>query len=259
MDIFIISLVALLASLLTFFSGFGLGTLLLPVFAFYFPLPVAVMMTAVVHFSNNIFKLSLICKFADWRTVFSFGLFSIPAAILGALILKLSGNPQPLFVYAFMQKNYFISVQGLVIGLLMIFFAVYEFFPFLEGKLKPGKNLWLGGVISGFFGGLTGHQGALRSAWLIKFIKEKQVYVATGTVIACLVDVSRLGVYWTDIGKINFIENWKCLFFPVMAAFIGAFFGNKLLKKITINYVKILVCILLVVFGLLTGLGLLSK
>ncbi|MFN6039436.1 MAG: TSUP family transporter, partial [Bacteroidota bacterium] len=146
-----------------------------------------------------------------------------------------------------------------LIGLLMIFFAVYEFFPFLEGKLKPGKKLWLGGIISGFFGGLTGHQGALRSAWLIKFIKEKQVYVATGTVIACLVDVSRLGVYWTDVDKINFNDNWNYLLFPVMAACIGAFFGNKLLKKITLNYVKILVCILLVVFGLLTGLGVLSK
>ena len=259
MDILLISLVAVFASLLTFFSGFGLGTLLLPAFAYYFPLPVAVMLTALVHFANNVFKLGLIYRFADWKTVLSFGLFSIPAAILGAFVLKVIDNPKPLFVYAFMQKNYFISVQGLVIGLLMIFFAMYEFFPFLEGRFKSGKNLWIGGLISGFFGGLTGHQGALRSAWLIKFIKEKQVYIATGTVIACLVDVSRLGVYCTDSANLNLNENWNYLLFPVLAAFTGAFVGNKLLKKITLDSVKILVCILLVIFGLLTSLGFLSK
>jgi len=38
-------------------SGFGLGTLLLPVFALFFPLPVAIAATALVHLANNFFKL----------------------------------------------------------------------------------------------------------------------------------------------------------------------------------------------------------
>jgi uncharacterized membrane protein YfcA len=48
--------VALAASLLTFFSGFGLGTLLLPAFALVFPLDVAVAATALVHLANNVSK-----------------------------------------------------------------------------------------------------------------------------------------------------------------------------------------------------------
>ena len=43
-----IPLVAMGASLLTFISGFGLGTLLLPVFAVFFPLEVAILLTAIV-------------------------------------------------------------------------------------------------------------------------------------------------------------------------------------------------------------------
>ncbi|KAF0170293.1 MAG: hypothetical protein FD161_4693 [Limisphaerales bacterium] len=42
MDYVVVSLAALVATALTLFSGFGLGTLLMPVFAVFFPLPVAV-------------------------------------------------------------------------------------------------------------------------------------------------------------------------------------------------------------------------
>ena len=259
MEIIIVSLVALFSSLLTFFSGFGLGTLLLPAFAFFFPLPVAVALTAVVHFCNNLFKTGLIFRHVNWKTVWSFGLFSVPAAVLGAFVLKISGQPKPLLTYELLGENHFVSLQGILIGVLMIFFASYEFFPFLETRIRPGKNLWLGGLISGFFGGLTGHQGALRSAWLIRFLTEKQVYIATGTMIACLVDISRLSIYWRDLQKLNFEAQWQFLFFSALAAFSGALLGNKLLKKITLRSVKVVVCVLLLLFGLLTALGLLSK
>jgi hypothetical protein len=56
MDLLIIGLAALLASGLTFFSGFGLGTILMPVFALFVPVPLAVAATAVVHFANNLYR-----------------------------------------------------------------------------------------------------------------------------------------------------------------------------------------------------------
>ncbi|MEQ3690641.1 MAG: sulfite exporter TauE/SafE family protein, partial [Flavobacterium sp.] len=65
MDYFIICIVSLLGSGLTLFSGFGLGTILLPVFALFFPVEIAITLTAIVHFLNNIFKLVLLGKYAD--------------------------------------------------------------------------------------------------------------------------------------------------------------------------------------------------
>ncbi|MDP3981751.1 MAG: sulfite exporter TauE/SafE family protein, partial [Chlamydiota bacterium] len=44
-----ICIVALIASGLTLFLGFGLGTILTPVFAIFFPVPVAIGATAIVH------------------------------------------------------------------------------------------------------------------------------------------------------------------------------------------------------------------
>ena len=48
-DFVLIPLAALVASGLTLFSGFGLGTLLTPIFALFMPVELAVAATAIVH------------------------------------------------------------------------------------------------------------------------------------------------------------------------------------------------------------------
>ena len=81
------SLAAFLAAGLTMYSGFGLGTLMLPVFALFLPVEMAVVATALVHGANNVFKVSLLGRHADREVVLRFGLTAIAAAILGALML----------------------------------------------------------------------------------------------------------------------------------------------------------------------------
>ena len=54
MEFLIVCVASLLASALTLFSGFGLGTLLMPVVALFFPLELAIAMTAIVHLANNV-------------------------------------------------------------------------------------------------------------------------------------------------------------------------------------------------------------
>ena len=78
MEYLIVCLAALFASGLTLFSGFGLGTILTPVFALFFPVTTAVAMTAIVHLANNLFKIGLVGRDADWPVVLRFGL---PAAL----------------------------------------------------------------------------------------------------------------------------------------------------------------------------------
>ncbi|KAF0190038.1 MAG: hypothetical protein FD168_336 [Desulfobulbaceae bacterium] len=85
MDYLIIALCAFLASGLTLYSGFGLGTLLLPVFAFFFPVEVAVGATALVHGANNILKVAVVGRHADKDLAFRFGIPAIVAAFAGAL------------------------------------------------------------------------------------------------------------------------------------------------------------------------------
>ena len=79
----IIGLAAFFASGLTLFSGFGLGTLLLPVMALFFPIDLAIALTAVVHALNNLFKCWLLGRHADRAVVLKFGLPAILSAMLG--------------------------------------------------------------------------------------------------------------------------------------------------------------------------------
>lgn len=87
------------------------------------------------------------------------------------------------------------SVLKLVIGILIISFVVLELSPTFSKTALDRKWLPLGGMVSGFFGGLSGHQGAFRSMFLIKAGLEKEAFVATGVVLAVVVDLSRL-VSW---------------------------------------------------------------
>jgi uncharacterized membrane protein YfcA len=78
----VVALAAFLAAGLTMYSGFGLGTLMLPVFALFFPVEMAVVATALVHGANNVFKVALLGRHADREVVMRFGLPAIAAAIL---------------------------------------------------------------------------------------------------------------------------------------------------------------------------------
>ena len=254
-EIIILSLAALVTSLLTFFSGFGLGTILMPVFAICFPVNLAIALTGVVHFLNNIFKLSLVGLKADKQVVIRFGIPAFIAALAGAYLLLQISDLQPIFRYALWNKAYSITPVKLIISVLLIFFALTEVIPYFK-NLQFGKDkLIIGGLLSGFFGGLSGNQGALRSAFLIKSNLSKEAFVATGIVIACMVDFSRLGVYTTRFSKSGLQDNLTLVIAATLSAFIGAYVGNRLLKKVTLKTVQIIVTVMLFILSIALGLG----
>lgn len=96
MGYIIICIVAFAVSGLTLFSGFGLGTLLMPAFALFFPIEVAVAATAIVHLANNIFKVGLVGKKADSSIVLKFAPSAAVMAIFGALLLNYFTTVQPI-------------------------------------------------------------------------------------------------------------------------------------------------------------------
>jgi uncharacterized membrane protein YfcA len=106
MEYVIICLVAFLTSILTFFSGFGLGTILLPVFALFFPIELAVALTGVVHFFNNVFKLFLVGKNANKAVLINFGIPAVFAAIIGAYVLVNITDIKPLYTYTFLNGTF---------------------------------------------------------------------------------------------------------------------------------------------------------
>ncbi|MBO9202613.1 MULTISPECIES: sulfite exporter TauE/SafE family protein [Niastella] len=256
MEIIILSLAAFVVALLTFFSGFGLGTILTSVFMIFFPVELAIALTGVVHFFNNIFKLILVGKRVDKQVALRFGIPAVIAAFAGAWLLLQITELQPLFSYFIGSKMFEVSPVKFIISLLLILFAIIDLIPYFS-KLQFGKDkLPIGGALSGFFGGLSGNQGALRSAFLIKAGLPKEAFIATAVVVSTFVDFTRLSVYATRFTKAGLHENLALVICATLAAIAGAYVGNKLLKKITLKFIQILVAIMLIVISLALGAGL---
>lgn len=259
MELLIIGLAACLVSGLTLFSGFGLGTVLTPVFALFFPVSMAVAATAVVHFANNLFKLGLLARQADWRVVARFGFSAALAAVVGASLLSWFDRLPVLWRYPLAGGMHEITVVKAVIGALIILFALLELLPRFQALALPPRFLFLGGALSGFFGGLSGNQGAFRTAFLIRAGLSKEAFVATGAVTAVIVDAVRLAVYGIAfLGE--HLARSRELMVPIavgmISAFVGAVLGKRLLRKITLRAVRLIVAVamLLVGGGLVTGL-----
>ncbi|TNE29907.1 MAG: sulfite exporter TauE/SafE family protein [Alphaproteobacteria bacterium] len=247
---------AFFASLLTLFSGFGLGTILMPVVAVFFPVTTAVAMTAFVHLLNSLFKLTTLWKYIDWRVTARFGIPAMIATIPGAwLLAKLADLPE-IHSYTAFGTTAIITPVKLAVGLLLIFFATLEWLPVLKKINLSARTLPLGGILSGFFGGLSGHQGAFRSAFLIRAGLDKDRFVASNAAIAAVVDITRLAVYGLNITLIMAQVDMRLLAAATIAAFAGVLAGKAGLKKVTISFVQKLVAATLYLLGALLTAGL---
>jgi uncharacterized membrane protein YfcA len=257
MEYVVIAVVACGASALTFFAGFGLGTLLLPAFALFFPLPVAIALTAFVHFLNGLFKLVLVGRRARLGVVLRFGLPAMLAAFAGAEVLLWLSDLPPIASYPLGGRSFAVTPVKLVVAVLMIGFAIVELWGRFERAAVPLTYLPAGGLVSGFFGGLSGHQGAFRSAFLLRAGLDKDAFIGTGVTIAALVDITRISVYLSGGTWSHVRDHVPIVAAATGAAFLGAFVGNRLLKKVTLHAIQLAVAVMLIVVALGLGAGLL--
>lgn len=138
----------------------------------------------------------------------------------------------------------------------MLFFAWIELNPKLNQLKIDQKWLPFGGVLSGFFGGISGHQGALRAAFLTKAGLTKEQFIATSNASAVIIDFTRLTVYFTTISFVQLVPHQTLILVGILVAFLGTTIGVRLVKKITLLWIQKLVGFLLIIygFGLILGL-----
>ncbi len=260
MESAIVALAALIVAALTLFSGFGLGTLLMPVMAIFFPVEIAVAATAIVHLANNIFKAILVGKDADRKVLIRFAVPAVIAAFPGAMLLTVLSSMAPWWNWSAAGSEYVILPVNFIIAILMVIFAFIELLPHFERMTISQKWLPLGGILSGFFGGVSGHQGALRAAFLTKAGLTRDGFIGTSVMTAVLVDVSRLIVY----GVTFFSSKTALLAEPgmkgilvwgILAAFTGSFIGTRLVKKVTMRHIQVIVGIMLLLLAVALGSG----
>ncbi len=227
-------LAAFLSAALTLMTGFGLGTILTPVFLIFYDVKIAILIVAVVHFANNLLKLSLFSRHVSVDLLKRFGLLTLAGAFIGA----------------FFQGKMDSSVVKILLGIALIFLGFKEATGFGEKLRLPQKIDFIGGFLSGLLVGFVGNQGAIRSAYLLNYNIPKETFVATAAIIASVVDITRIPVYIFN-NKDVLASNLLLLLITTASAFAGTFAGNRFLKKISLKTFKIYVVTTIIIIGAL--------
>lgn len=222
------------------------------------PLALAIASVAVIHLLNNIFKAILVGKFANASVVLKFGIPAAIAALGGAFVLEYLTRLPTLFTARLFGFSLHMTIVGLIVGILVIASSLFTLIPEWVNLAIPPRYIPLGGLLSGFFGGLSGYQGRLRAAFLINAGLETETYIGTSALSSIIVDTARLLVYGWVVFPSQF-TNLRgiapMLGAAVLTALLGSYIGSKWMHKLTYKTLQILVGTLLVVLGFVLILG----
>ena len=228
----LVVIAAFVAGAVASVSGFGIGSVLTPILALLVDARVAVAAVAIPHVFGTAMRLVMIRAMPDWSVALSFGLASAGGAFVGALIQPAVGS------------------RGLVLlfGLLLLFVAISEWTGLARKLRFEGPAAWAAGAVSGLLGGLVGNQGGIRSAALLGFKLEKEVFVATATIIALVIDAVRLPIYLGYYSE--HLAPWRLLIvLSTAAVLLGTFFGSRILRDIPERLFRPLVALILALLG----------
>lgn len=214
MDIIIIFFGVIFASALTVPAGFGLSTMLTPIALLFMSPHEAVTVVAIIHVIHNGAKYISLRDYVDFKAVKHYGVWLIIGSILGA-VLNNNVSQKPLLA---------------IIGICLVILPILTLSERWTNYKIPEANDRIGGFGSGFMGGLSGHQGALRAMFLTRRLRDKMNYAATASILALCVDLSRIPVYlffrYDDI-----MEYLELTIILVIAALIGVNIGKRWLES----------------------------
>lgn len=230
--ILIITLVTIVASCVGTLSGFGVGTIMTPILLLFLPISHAIFLIAIIHWFHNIWKIIFFRYGIKWDVFIYFGLPSIGASILGALLVH--------------------GHQPILLLFLGIFLIAYSIFLFISPNIKlpyTKFNALIGGGISGFLAGIFGIRGALRSVFLTSYDFSRATYLGTIGAISMLLDTTRITIYW--LSGISLPETMRLgmlLFVP--ASFVGAYIGRYFVIRIPHEKFRFVIAVFLLIMGI---------
>jgi uncharacterized membrane protein YfcA len=228
MEIIPLSVLVFIASVIGATTGFGISTVMIPVVLLFYPLSQTLLFVGIIHWFGNMWKLLLFRRGIRWRLILSFGIPGIAASLLGAsLVFEVSAS--------------------LLSRILAVFVIIYVVYLFVNPSFKVKENsasAVSGGALSGFFAGIFGMGGAVRSLFLSAFDLPKSVYIATGGAIALVIDTTRLTTYLLHGERLEKLILWGMLIF-IPASFLGAKTAQLIVNKIPQKYFRVVVVVFL--------------
>jgi len=163
----------------------------------------------------------------------NFGILSAAGGLLGALLNARANSP----------------ALAIVFGCLLLFAGISGLTGFTDRMHFGRRMAWVAGALSGFFGGLVGNQGGIRSAALLGFDIRKEALVATATAVALIVDGARMPVYLVTEFR-GILSAWPLLVAAIIGVLLGTFWGVRLLRRIPERIYRKLLDVLILALGI---------
>ena len=214
-------------------AGFGIGSLLTPALSWTTGAKIAVAAVAIPHAIGTSIRFWRFRDAVDWRVVRSFGLTSAAGGLTGALLNAYASN----------------RALAVVFGSLLILAGGSQLSGYAGKWRLRGTLGWVGGALSGFFGGLVGNQGGIRSAAMLGFDVGKRQFVATATAVAFLVDVARVPVY-IALESRALARLWPEIGVAAAGVIVGTLFGERVLARVPERRFRMVIGTLLLMLGL---------
>jgi uncharacterized protein len=217
-------------------SGFGIGSVLTPLFIAPLGMRLAVAFVSLPHVVGAVLRLWLLRAHVSRRLLLTFGVASAAGGLAGAaLSSRVSGG----------------FLTGLFAALLI--FAGVSGLARLTERMRFGRRMaWLAGAVSGLFGGLVGNQGGIRSAALMGFDVPKEAFVATATAVGIIVDAARIPVYFaTELRTVPLGgAGWLLAAFAAAGVVLGTVAGARVLRRMPEKVFRPIVSALILALGL---------
>lgn len=226
-------LCAVVAGGLASVAGFGIGSLLTPIFALSIGTKLAVAAVSIPHLIGSAQRFWRLRHAIDHRVLWSFGITSAAGGLIGALLHNQAGN----------------RALSIVFGALLILAGASQLTGFME-RIRWGRTAaWIAGGVSGLFGGMVGNQGGIRTAAMLGFDVPRDSFVATATAIALFVDAARMPVYAAVSGR-ELLGEWRLILAGTVGVVIGTAIGTRLLSRIPQQVFRRVIGVLLVALGI---------
>jgi uncharacterized membrane protein YfcA len=228
----LIAVAATFAGAIASVAGFGIGSILTPLFAIHFGTKLAVAAVSVPHLIATALRFVRIGEHVDKCVFVSFGITSAAGGLLGALL----------------HARFSSIALSYVLGALLVFAGMMGVTGLSRRMRFEGVAAWIAGTLSGTFGGLVGNQGGIRSAAMLGMRVSKESFVATATAIALVVDLARMPVYAVVQGK-EVLGIWPVLLLAIIGVVVGTLAGERVLRKIPEPLFRRIVSLIILTLG----------
>lgn len=216
-------------------SGFGFGIFIMTILPYLMPsYGEATALSGMLSAAQSFYLLITLYRFISWKRLIPILTFFL--------------------IFSYFAVKFVASVADshlkLMLGILLLFMGIYFLFINKHIQLKPSLPMQISmGTISGIMGGLFGSQGPPAVLYFMATETDKERYLAISQAYFLIGNVC-MTFYRAQNGFLTSFV-WQAWFYALIGVIIGSFIGKFVFKKISLEILRKVVYIYVIISGII--------